>query len=494
MAPATTPMAGEAGCSPVVPTRSFRDPSGFVVVAENRIYRCINPVGRPDFEAIQESPTVRRWVAEGRVIGWRLLGPEEIPLRLAGVEHSALPDGALWVEHERLPFPSYPYEWPAEMLAAAARHTLQLAQDLLAEGLGLKDATPFNILFRGPEPVLVDLLSIERRDPLDYRWLGAAQFMRTFLLPLLVHRRRGLGPDSIFLTRREGLDPVEVYRMCTPLERLHPHVFRLVTIPVWLESAAESRGEALYRPRRARTPEQARFVLNRLFRGLERTVEALCPPPGIRSSRWADYMESCPSYTREQFEQKARFVQRVVEQHRPRQVLDVGANTGFFSLLAARHGASVVAIDSDQEAIARLWEQARQERLQVLPLVVNFSQPSPATGWSNAECASFLERARGRFDLVLLLAVVHHLLVTDRVPLNELLALVAELTTALAVIEFVEPNDPMFRRLVRGRDNLYAHLTREFFERALVGFFDILHTETLAGGSRILYLLKRKSS
>jgi SAM-dependent methyltransferase len=487
-------MASERGCSPECSKRSFRDPSGFVVATEDRIYRCITPAGLSDFQAIQASPTVRRWVAEGRMIGWRPLAPEEIPAQLAVVGNVNVSNGALWVEHERLPFPSYPYEWPAEMLAIAGRHTLQLAQELLPEGLGLKDATPFNILFRGPDPVLVDLLSIERRDPLDYRWFAGTQFMRTFLLPLLVHRRRGLGLDSIFLTRREGFDPVEVYRMCTPLERLHPHVLRLVTIPVWLEPVAEARGEALYRPRRASSPEQARFILSRLLRRLERTLDALQPRWSVQASRWADYMASCPGYTREQFAQKAQFVQRVIEQHHPRQVLDVGANTGFFSLLAARHGAAVVAIDADRAAIGRLWHQAHQDRLPVLPLVVHFSQPSPATGWNNTECASFLDRARGRFDLVLLLAVVHHLLVTDRVTLNDLLAVVAALTTHLAVIEFVGGDDPMFRRLVRGRDTLYAHLTREFWERTLVGFFDIEHVETLAGGTRTLYLLKRKSS
>src|SRR5205085_7617271 len=125
----------------------------------------------------------------------------------------------LVLEHERIEFASYPYEWTAEMLHAAAALTLELAQALMDDGLGLKDATPYNILFRGPEPVFIDVLSFERREEGDATWLPYAQFVRTFVLPLLANRKLGLGLDQILTTRRDGLEPEEVYRWAGPLQR-----------------------------------------------------------------------------------------------------------------------------------------------------------------------------------------------------------------------------------------------------------------------------------
>src|SRR4029079_9111581 len=144
--------------------------------------------------------------------------------------------------------------------------------------------------------------------------------------------------------------------------------------------------------------------------------------------------------------------------------LDVGANEGHFSFVAARQGASVVAIDSDPVVTGKIWREAVRNQRDVLPLVVDLTRPTPALGWRNQECESFLDRAQGHFDLVMLLAVIHHMLVTERVPLDEILGLVEDLTREYALIEFVAPQNPIFARIVRGRENLYSHLTIAAFE------------------------------
>src|SRR5204862_7399442 len=123
------------------------------------------------------------------------------------------------------------YEWTPEMLHAAGLLTLDLARELLADGLGLKDATPYNVLFHGPEPVFIDVLSFERREPGDPTWLPYAQFVRTILLPLLANRAYGLGLDQILTTRRDGSEPEEVYRWTKPSQRLRSPYFSLVTMP-----------------------------------------------------------------------------------------------------------------------------------------------------------------------------------------------------------------------------------------------------------------------
>jgi SAM-dependent methyltransferase len=173
-------------------------------------------------------------------------------------------------------------------------------------------------------------------------------------------------------------------------------------------------------------------------------------------------------------------------------VLDAGANTGHFSALAAKAGAAVVAVDLDPACVGTIWRRARDQQLDILPLVVNLARPSPALGWRNAECASFLDRATGAFDGVLMLALAHHLLVTERIPLEEILRLAYELTNQLLVIEFIEPEDAMFRRLTRGRESLHAGLDAAAFERACAAYFEIVRSLPLPGARRRMYCLKRK--
>jgi len=174
-------------------------------------------------------------------------------------------------------------------------------------------------------------------------------------------------------------------------------------------------------------------------------------------------------------------------------VLDAGANTGHFSALAAQAGAGVVAVDLDAACVGSIWRRARESKLNILPLVVNLSRPSPALGWRNAECPSFLARATGSFDGVLMLALIHHLLVTERIPLEEILRLAYELTRSLLVIELVEPEDAMFRRLTRGREQLHASLNAKTFEQACMPYFEIVRSVALPGTQRRLYCMKRRS-
>jgi SAM-dependent methyltransferase len=429
-----------------------------------------------------------------RVVGTRILQQAEIEALLADARFAAVYEAhraATVLEHERIWFPSYPYEWPPEMLHAAAGLTLELARDLLASGIGIKDATPYNVLFRGPNPVFVDVLSFERRDPDDPTWLAHAQFIRTLLLPLLVNRRFGISVDQLLTTRRDGLEPEEVYRWLGPLQKVRPPFLSLVSMPSWLAARHDQDDTAIYRKRSAGNPEKARFVLESLLNGLSRSLERLRPNPG-RSSSWSDYMTANNNYTAAAFAAKQAFVAEALAEFAPKRVLDVGSNTGHFSALAARAGSQVVAIDYDPVVTGDVWRAARSEGLDILPLTVNLARPTPGIGWRNRECPGFLERARGAFDGVLMLALVHHLLVTERVPLEEIFSLAAELTTGIAIVEFIGPEDSMFRRLVRGREELHKDLSETVFEAACRRQFDIVRSHHLEGTHRRLYLLRRR--
>jgi SAM-dependent methyltransferase len=470
---------------------SFRDPDGRLFIYEGRILRAVSASGRASLEAFASSAALRKLRDEGGAVGAQVLSPEQADAVLADARARQIYQscaGGLLVEHDAIPFPSYPAEWPAEMLHAAGEHTIELAQALLEEGLGLKDATPYNILFRGPQPVFVDALSVERRESGDPIWLPYAQFERTFVLPLLANRYFGVPLAQIFANQRDGLEAEELYRMTPMLRRLAPPFLGAVSLPAWLGKRHAPDDASIYQPRRV-DPEQAKFILKRRLLAARKRLRRAAPRP--RTSDWAEYAQR-HSYSDAQSRMKEETVERVLRESRPQRVLDVGCNTGRFSLLAAETGAEVVAIDVDPVSVGRLWWAARGGLAKVLPLVVNLARPTPAMGWRNQETASFLDRARGRFECVLMLAVLHHLLVTERVPLEEVIDLAADLTQELLVIEFVAPEDAMFRRITRGREHLHAGLNTEVFERAAGRRFEKISGKQIAGTQRWMYLLRRR--
>jgi SAM-dependent methyltransferase len=472
--------------------RSFRDPAGFLFPYHGRILRVINKAGLDDYEAFAASKSGKKLMECGTVVGTRFLAADEsAALRRDTVVQPLLADAAAVVEHDRVEFPSFPAEWCPEMLHAAGQLTLQMALALVPDDIGLKDGTPFNVLFRGPNPVFIDLLSFERRDPHEPIWLPYAQFTRTFLLPLLAYRYFGIQLSQVFTTRRDGLEHEEVYKWTSPFQRLRPPFLSLVSMPTWLSSRHNPDDRRIYERKTLSNPEQAKYVLVSTLRGLRKKLDTLVPPVG-RSSVWSDYTVSNNNYSRDQAGIKERIVHDTLKEFRPGRVLDVGCNTGQFSAIAARLGASVVGIDYDPVVVGDVWRKSRAEKLDILPLVVNLSRPTPSTGWRNGEWPSFLQRAQGRFDAILMLAVIHHMMVTDRVPLPEIIDLAAELTRDIAIIEFIAPNDSMFRRITRGRDHLHADLTEQVFENTAATRFEIARKHPIEGSSRTLYVLRRK--
>lgn len=469
-------------------SRSFRDPDGFTFSLDRHFLRAVRRDAYHSLTEFLATPLARSWIEEGRFIQTATDFPETSSglLSLA----SAI-EGHHVVEHERIPFPSYPEEWAPEMLHAAGRLTLDLAQEALAEGFGLKDATPYNVLFRGPKPVLVDVLSVERRDPTDVVWRAYAQFVRTFLLPLAADRARLRTTHQAFTTSREGIEPDELFTSLSFWQKISRTWFGLVSLPVWLSGRETA---SLYRQRNLDDPEAARFILRRLLTSLQHKLARLAPREN-RPSPWSGYLVSASPYRPEHLDAKMLFVQAALQEAAPSRVLDVGCNTGKFSELAARCGTvnEVVAIDSDAVAVGALWRRAVAGSLNILPLVVDFARPTPATGWKNQETTAFLDRAHGHFDAVMFLAVLHHLLISSRIPLNEILTLAAGLTTKWLIVEWVEPEDAMFQRLVRGRDSLYGHLTSSFFETCAQEHFVIARRHPIAGAHRVLYLLRKRA-
>lgn len=470
---------------------SFRDPSGCLVEIGERLIRIVNCVSTNDTRTFLDLPFCADAISDNRLVQTRILGGTEVADLKRENENIALQLEAcgMILEHKRVWFVSFPSEWAPEMLHAAAMLTLDMARSALADGFGLKDATPYNVLFQGSTPIFVDILSFERRKSGDHIWLAYAQFVRTFLLPLLVNRHFMMPLDQMFLSKRDGIEPKSVYKMASVFKRINPLFFRLVTLPALLEKSLRSSSPGLYETGLTGDPEKALYILEMLFKGLHKTLNGVLSTK--KDSSWISYADD-NSYSEEGQQLKIEFIHGVLKDFCPCRVLDVGCNTGVFSRLAARAGASVVAIDYDPDVVGEVWQMSRREGLDILPLVVNLARPTPAMGWNNEETSSFLDRAYGAFDTVFMLAVIHHMMVTDGIPLEKIALLAAKLTTDLLVVEFIDSDDTMFQKIVRGRSSLYSWFSRDAFEQVFGTHFFILRFQQIPTTRRWVYIMRKK--
>jgi hypothetical protein len=142
-------------------------------------------------------------------------------------------------------------------------------------------------------------------------------------------------------------------------------------------------------------------------------------------------------------------------------------------------------MDADHLAIEHFYQTLQGEgQTKILPLLSNLADASPNLGWRGLERKGLPER--GKPDLTLCLALIHHVVISANVPLAEFLDWLASLGTNL-VIEFVTKDDPMVQTLLRNKQDNYADYEVDYFERCLSERFSVAQRETSGSGSRILY-------
>jgi len=457
------------------PRATFRDPAGSLSFEAVQAVRTIAPSSRAEVLDLLGAPFCRAMQLRGDLIAAEVdeSGPQFI------------------LRHPRIPIPTYPWEWTPSQWLAAAQLTLDLCDQALAAGWILKDATPLNILFNGPRPILVDILSFERRDSRSGIWLAYGQYVRTFLLPLLMDRLLHW-PLSLSLFRRDGYEPADCFAALSWRRRLSRAALWPITLPTLIErrksaSAAQS-SDAPPKKSPLHLPEVASHILRRTLKALRRRT--LRAAPCLASSNWSDYPQTLTHYTPQQSQQKLAWVRQALVSAQPARVLDIGANTGDFSALAASLGAEVVALERDQAAADRLFRMARQRNLPIQTIHADIARPTPAVGWMNQESLALLPRLEAQFDLVLMLAVIHHLLLMEQVPLPEILALCHRLTRRHLIVEWVPVHDPMFQSLLRGRDHLYGSLSEADLLHACIDRFRLIDRQPLTNG-RILLLFEK---
>jgi SAM-dependent methyltransferase len=449
---------------------SFRDPDSRVYYQDGLVLRGLGPAAAQDWQALTRTAFFGRFVAEGKI---------------CATEPVDEPAGEAWtavLQHERVPFVSYPYEWTFSMLRDAASLHLEVLAAALAEGMSTKDGSAYNVQWRGTAPVFIDVGSFEPvRD--GEPWAGYRQFCQTLLYPLLLQAHLGVSFRPWLRAQIDGIEAAQMAPMFQGLRRLragvlpHVHLHRAMQARFGGASAGAVREEL-------KTAGYSRELLVATVRRLQRLVGKLDRRP--EPSGWTDYRESC-TYSADDMQRKAAFVTEALADAGCDLVLDLGANDGAYARLAARHARYVVAVEADEAVADRCYRQLRAESDgQILPLVMDLADPSPGSGWRGRERASFVDRARP--DAVLALALVHHLAIGRNVPLPEVVDWLASFGGRL-VVEFVDPADPMAQRLLANKPaGLFGDYRRDAFEQLLTERCHVTRREALPSGTRTLYL------
>ena len=469
---------------------TFRDPAGQLLLTPDHALRRVRPAAADETLKFLDSRLRANLEASGDLVASEIAdaGLADAGLADAGLD-PRIGSGELWLRHPRIDPISYPWEWTPAQWRAAAELTLRVAGKAIEAGWTLKDATPLNVLFRGPRPVFVDVLSFEQRDPHSTVWLAYGQFVRTFLLPLVAAKYLSW-PLQATLFARDGYEPGALYRALPFRQRLNPNLLDVVT----LAALFEGKSGKPERPKAKASTTDPELATHILLRRLARLGKQIRNAAGRENkSQWSRYEQSASHYQNADIDAKQQFVRGVLERCRPARVLDVGANTGTYSLMAAGAGAEVVALDSDAAALELLWRTAAEQDKPVSALVANIARPTPAAGWRNREHLSLLDRLTGQFDLVLMLAVIHHLILREQLPLKHIGELCATLTRRWLVLEWVPPADPMFQEWLRGRESLYGHLSEDDLKRAFEPFFHGVKRTEL-GNRRVLLLFERNGA
>lgn len=329
------------------------------------------------------------------------------------------------LDHKRIEPLVLPWAWSPLMFHRAAMLHCDVHMALAESGLNLQDAHLWNVGFDKTRPVFVDFGSITDRETPKLRAALLTEYRHYLIHPLVLMARGQWGKARRYL---HGSNP--------PLE---PRDFLAYLGPLGAVGfLRRTRGHA----------RRARRGLGEMLASIRRHVASLSPPRD--SSPWDGYHDDESGRDRADWHGKQTSVASILADEAPLTVLDVGCATGWYSLLAAEGGCDVVALDSDPAMIDGVFEAAEARRLPISPVVGDiFAGPNPIE--------------HKQFDMVLALAIVHHLVFSQGCTLDRVADALARATRRICVTEFIDDNDEFVKsQTVTGltRYSLHEFVTR----------------------------------
>jgi hypothetical protein len=456
------------GADQILPS-SFRDPSGFMFRRGGELYRQVNIVYRSHYDRLLTSGLFSKLVSAGLLI----------PHEEVEVEPPAAYLAYKVIKPESVPFISYPFEWCFGQVRDAALLTLDVQKRALEAGMCLKDASAYNVQFRAGRPVLIDTLSFETYEE-GAPWVAYRQFCQHFLAPLALMARTDVRLGQLSRVYMDGV-PLDLAAALLP-GRTKLEAGLLTHVHLHSRSQQKNAGKAV----QGSGAKMSRLSYLGLIDHLEGTVSKLRWEP--EGTVWADYYDET-NYSDAAFERKKEIVAGLLDRIRPTTVWDLGANTGEFSRLASERGIDTVAFDMDPAAVEKCYRQVRsREERSLLPLLMDFSNPTPSYGWAGTERTSLTER--GPAGMALALALVHHLAIGNNVPFGRIAEFFAAICRTL-VVEFVPKSDSQVQRMLATRQDVFTDYNADRFERAFSAYFRIEECTGVEGSERAIYLMRR---
>ncbi|MEM7170686.1 MAG: methyltransferase [Pseudomonadota bacterium] len=454
---------------------SYRDRSNRVFYQDQDVLRALDDQALANWRRLRETRFYGDFLARGQIV------PTEELDRLP----SLLPSGNPWaavLSHARIPFVSYPYEWSFGMLKAAALLHLDLMAAALEESMILKDSSAYNVQWMGSRPVFIDIPSFEvlqEGEP----WIGYRQFCMLFLYPLMLQAYRGAPFQPWLRGAIDGIEPADMAHLLGWSDCWRGGVLSHVKLQAKLQQQKSLQDQDLRASLKKSGFSSALIKAN--VAGLKKLVGKLNWKAA--GSTWSHYATN-HSYSAQEHGEKLDFVRAVAMQRSWSLAWDLGGNTGDFSRILAENTESVVLVDGDSLAVERAFRTFQAEgETRILPLYMDLSDPSPDRGWRGRERGSLLQR--GQPELVLALALVHHLVIGANVPLSDFVDWLADLGCAV-VVEFVTRDDDMVKQLMRNREDQFSDYELHHFEELLHQRFRLIDQKPLKGGQRVIYHLE----
>ncbi len=456
---------------------SFRDPSGRIYYAEGKVLRTITDHAAADFEFVRSTGLIDRLASEGRVVGTEVVSAE-----LLG---DIGKDARFVVEHPRIPFISYPYEWSFPALKSAALLHLGIQIDALDAGVTLSDATAYNVQFQGPRPVFIDLLSFRKYKDGEM-WTGHRQFCEQFLNPLLLRAKTGVVHNPWCRGTQEGISASDLRRVLPWTTKLSPSVM----LHVVAQSAFQkSSGSANLKKKSLAATQFPKASYRRMLTKMRDWIEKLEPADSGKTV-WQAYANN-HSYDSDEMAAKKAFIAKFAKEVKPGLFWDLGCNTGDYSKVALENGGGYsIGFDYDQGALELAFARALAEDLKLQPLFLDAANPTPNQGWNQSERKGLAARADA--DALIALAFIHHIAIGRNIPLDEAVNWLTGLAPE-GVIEFVPKQDPMVQELLALREDIFPDYTEEHFLECLSKRSDVVEAETVTQSGRKLVWFRRRS-
>ncbi len=451
---------------------SFRDPSGFMFIRDGELYRQINRCYQDNFDLFMESGLYERLCNKGLLIPHT---ESDIP--------SANPDLAYKIiKPEIIPFISYPYEWSFSQFKDTALATLEIEKQALKHGMLLKDASAYNIQFRDCRSVFIDTLSFEKYEE-GKPWVAYKQFCQHFLAPLALMSYTDI---RLGLMMRLFIDGIPL----SLTARLLPFRCRF-RMSLFLHIYLHARSQDYYSDKQVDNAKTARRISKQsrlgLIDSLETAIKKMKWQPA--KTEWGEYYEAT-NYSSDALREKGKLVAKYLDISTPQTVWDLGANTGLFSRIAAEKGMNTISFDIDPVAVEKNYFACKKDKISnMLPLLIDLTNPSPGIGWACEERESLIERSPA--DTAMALALIHHLAISNNLPFSHIASFFRNISEYL-IIEFVPKSDSQVKRLLSTREDIFPAYTKEDFEAEFTKLFIIEKCEQIKGSERHLYLMKGK--